>query len=292
MLKVLDSKNKIMRLVGIDENELDLDKTFDCGQAFRWHKEDSGEWVGFIGDRLVVLGQGQFKDTGEQGLITNLTSDKELEQLENYQDLRMNYCNTVDKLELDKVDKFAYSCYMRGMGIHILRQDLFEVIVTFLMSQCNTMRNIRNIVNTLSKRYGTYSETEFMGKKYSGYSFPSLEQLKDCTVMDFEACKMGFRAGYLYNFIQKCLVDSDWLDRLRSENYEAAKLDLLGISGIGEKVANCICLFGLHHVSAFPIDTHIKRIIYDKYNGNIDIGKYGDVAGIIQQYIYYNSAFM
>ena len=281
-----------MRLVGIDKNELDLDKTFDCGQAFRWHKEDSGEWVGFIGDRLVVLGQGQFKDTGEQGLITNLTSDKELEQLENYLDLRMNYCDTVDKLELNKVDEFAYSCYMRGKGIHILRQDLFEVIVTFLMSQCNTMRNIRNIVNTLSKNYGTYSETEFMGKRYSGYSFPRLEQLKDCTVTDFEACKMGFRAGYLYNFIRKCLEDSDWLDRLKSENYEAAKLDLLEISGIGEKVANCICLFGLHQISAFPIDTHIKRIIYDKYNGNIDIGKYGDVAGIIQQYIYYNSAFM
>lgn len=281
-----------MRLVGIDKNELNLDKTFDCGQAFRWHKEDSGEWVGFIGDRLVVLGQGQFKDTGEQGLITNLTSDKELEQLENYLDLRMCYCDTVDKLELDKVDEFAYSCYMRGKGIHILRQDLFEVIVTFLMSQCNTMRNIRNIVNTLSKNYGTYSETEFMGKKYSGYSFPSLEKLKDCTVADFEACKMGFRAGYLYNFIQKCLEDSEWIDKLKSENYEAAKLDLLEISGIGEKVANCICLFGLHQISAFPIDTHIKRIIYDKYNGNIDIGKYGDVAGIIQQYIYYNSAFM
>lgn len=281
-----------MRLVGIDKNELDLDKTFDCGQAFRWHKEDSGEWVGFIGDGLVVLGQGQFKDTGEHGLITNLTSDKELEQLENYLDLRMNYCDTVDKLELDKVDEFAYSCYMRGKGIHILRQDLFEVIVTFLMSQCNTMRNIRNIVNTLSKNYGKYSETEFMGKRYSGYSFPSLERLKDCTVEDFETCKMGFRAGYLYNFIQKCLEDSEWIDKLKSENYETAKLDLLEISGIGEKVANCICLFGLHQISAFPIDTHIKRIIYDKYNGNIDIGKYGDVAGIIQQYIYYNSAFM
>ena len=281
-----------MRLVGIDKNELDLDKTFDCGQAFRWHKEDSGEWVGFLGDRLVILGQGHFKDTGEQGLITNITSDNELKQLKNYLDLGMNYCKIVDKLELDKVDEFAYSCYMRGKGIHILRQDIFEVIVTFLMSQCNTMRNIRNIVNTLSNKYGTYSETEFMGKKYSGYSFPSLEQLKDCTVKDFEACKMGFRAVYLYNFIQKCLKDSEWLDRLKSEHYEIAKMQLLEISGIGEKVANCICLFGLHQISAFPIDTHIKRIIYDKYNGNIDIGKYGDIAGIIQQYIYYNSAFM
>ena len=274
-------------VINITRDELDLDKTLDSGQAFRWQKDKDGYWVGVIKDKLCVLKQ------YENYISTNL-SEEDANLINYYLNMDMNYAEEISKLDLDN---FAYKAYEQGKGIHILRQDYFETMVTFLMSSCNTMNNIRNIVNKLSELYGDKLEVEYEGKTFTSYTFPSLNTLSKLTVQELEACKMGFRAKYLNDMCNRLVTDYSILEKLESgidgglDKYYDALSILTSFKGIGEKVANCISLFAGHHLCAFPIDTHIKQIINSEYNGSIDLSKYRNIPGLVQQYMYYYKAF-
>lgn len=276
----------VTRIINISKDELDLDKTLKCGQAFRWNKVDNITWCGVIGQNVVLLANMKFSD-GEEGIATNLDIDN-AKCLIDYLDLNISYTDEISKL---KLDEFAVRAYNKGKGIHILRQDLFEMIITFLMSQFNSMRNITNIVEKLSKQFGNKIKTEFNGKVYERYSFPTLEQLKDITEEQALSCSIGLRVKYLLPLLKRISNNPEILDKLRDADYNTAMKILMQFSGIGEKVANCICLFGLHHIQAFPVDIHIQRLINEEYNGNINVNNYGSYAGIIQQYMYYYKAF-
>ncbi len=282
----VDKYKDITRIVGISTDELNLDKTLRCGQAFRWNKTQNDSWYGTIGQKLVILRQGRFID-GEYGIATNLDVC-DVKELIYYLDLDTDYTSEVSKLDLDIYAKKAYG---HGKGIHILRQDLFETMVTFLMSQCNSMHNIKLIVDKLSEKYGNKVHEKWFTEDIEYYTFPTLEKLGECSYDDFMKCSIGFRSKYLVSMLNSIKDNYSVLNYLKNCNYDNAMNILTSYDGIGEKVANCISLFGLHHVEAFPIDTHIRKIIQSEYNGNIDIARYGQIAGIIQQYMYYYSAF-
>ena len=283
-------------IINVTKDELNLDKTLDSGQAFRWQKNSEGYWVGVVKDiqkgksKLCILKQ------YDSYISTNL-SEAEAELLIYYFNLDMSYTDEIEKLNLSEKDEFAYKAYQRGKGIHILRQDYFETMVTFLMSTCNTMGNIRNIVNKLSELYGEKLEEEYNGKSYAEYTFPTLKRLRDVSIKELEACKMGFRARYLAEMCQRLSKDSTILERLHQgmdggmTKYAEAIMILTEFKGIGEKVANCISLFAGHHLCAFPVDTHIRQLIDTEYRGNINLNNYGKIAGIVQQYMYYYKAF-
>lgn len=283
----LDNGVIITRIINITKDELNIDKTLKCGQAFRWNKVDNITWCGVIKQKIVLIAQMDFKDN-LSGLATNLNTE-DAECLIDYLDLNINYTNEISKLNLDE---FARDAYELGKGIHILNQNLFEIMITFLMSQFNSMRNISNIVEKLSKSYGTRLEIEFNGKIYERYSFPTLEQFANITEEGIRACSVGLRTKYLISMINKLCKNPEILDNLHKCNYNESIEILKSFDGIGDKVANCISLFGLHHIEAFPVDLHIKRIIDEHYNGNINIARYGDFAGVIQQYMYYYQAFI
>jgi N-glycosylase/DNA lyase len=282
----VENYNGITRIVNINKDELDLDKTLDCGQAFRWKKSHTGYWYGIIDNELVAITQGVFKD-GKEGLATNLQVDN-IEKLINYFNLDMSYTDEINKLNLDSYAKASYDV---GKGIHILRQDIFEIMVTFLMSQFNSMHNIRLIVNRLAETFGERKEVEWMQEKVTAYTFPTIETLSKCSVNDFKSLSIGLRSQYLYDMCQQLSNNTQLIDKLKQSDYETSMSILQSFNGIGPKVANCITLFGLHHIEAFPIDTHIQRIINREYDGNIDLSVYGNIAGIVQQYMYYNEAF-
>ena len=282
----VDKYKDTTRIIGISTEELDLDKTLRCGQAFRWNKTQRDYWYGTIGKKLVILKQGRFID-GEYGIATNLDID-DTKELIYYLDLDTDYTSEISKLNLDDYAKKAYEY---GKGIHILRQDLFETMVTFLMSQCNSMHNIKLIVDKLSEKYGDKVCGKLINEEIEYYTFPTLERLAECSYDDFMKCSIGFRSKYLVSMLNSIKNNYSILNNLKNCDYNNAMNILTSYDGIGDKVANCISLFGLHHVEAFPIDTHIKRIIQSEYNGNIDIARYGQIAGVIQQYMYYYSAF-
>lgn len=267
--------------IHVDKDELDLDKTFNCGQAFRWSKESSGEWVGILGNKIVVL-----KQIGST-IYTNL-SEEYSDMIVQYLNLDMSYIDEVSKIDLIDYERRAY---YRAKGIHILRQDLFETIVTFMMSSCNIMTNIRRIVNMLCEVYGEELTEYFNGDTYTLHAFPTLEKLSGVGAYEFRAFSMGFRANYLYDFCQFLCENTDFLKDLKECSYKDCIKKLKRLNGIGDKVANCIALFSLHHIEAFPIDTHINAIIQQEYNGNIDLSRYNNIAGIMQQYMFYYKAF-
>ena len=273
--------------INITRDELDLDKTLDCGQVFRWHKNDYDEWVGLIGETLCILKQ---YDTH---ISTNL-SDKDKDLVINYFNLDMCYTDVVASLDLDD---FAKTAYEYSRGIHILRQPYFETMVTFLMSSCNTMKNIRNIVNKLSTAYGKKLTCIYNGREYVEFAFPNLETLSKLSIEDFRHSKAGFRANYLYYLCQSLLDDPKLLEILESQvNGGVSELKTSGkilkqFVGIGDKVMNCILLFAGHNLTSFPIDTHIRQIIDTYYNKSIDLTRYKEYSGLIQQYMFYYKAF-
>ena len=266
----------------INKSELNLDKTLDCGQAFRWDKQminNEKHWVGVINGEVWILKQSDDK------IETNLDYE-DIVKFVRYFNLDLDYTTEIGKIDLNEFEKKSYKF---SEGIHILRQDLLETMITFLMSSCNTMSNIRNIVNKMSKLYGTEIITEFKGETIVRYSFPTLEKLKTLTEEDFKKCGMGFRARYLVNMVKQ--LNESYLKQLKQMDYKSAMKMLQEFKGVGVKVANCVALFGLHHIQAFPIDTHIQQIIDKEFNGKINIQKYGQYAGIIQQYMFYYKAF-
>lgn len=281
MRYTIDNNTNNIIINDITRDELDLDKTLNCGQAFRWNKDSKNNWIGVVDKEIWILRQ------YENYIITNIKSSNK-EKLIYYFNLDMNYTDEISKLDLDAYAKRAYEC---GKGIHILRQDLFETMITFLMSQFNSMHNIRLIVEKLSTRYGDKLIENWSDDEILRYTFPTLEQLSKCSYDDFMNCSIGLRTNYLISMINYLNGNYNILNYLKNCNYNNAIFALKKFDGIGDKVANCIALFSLHHVEAFPIDVHIKRIINEEYSGSIDISRYGQYAGIIQQYMYCYRAF-
>lgn len=281
MRYTIDNNTNNIIINDITRDEMNLDKTLNCGQAFRWNKDSKNNWIGVVDKEIWILRQ------YENYIVTNIKSSNK-EKLIYYFNLDMNYTDEISKLDLDAYAKKAYEY---GKGIHILRQDLFETMITFLMSQFNSMHNIRLIVEKLSARYGNKIVEKWFDDEIVRYTFPTLEQLSKCSYDDFMNCSIGLRTNYLISMINYLKGNYDILNYLKNCNYNSAISALKKFDGIGDKVANCIALFSLHHVEAFPIDVHIKRIINEEYSGNIDISRYGQYAGIIQQYMYYYRAF-
>lgn len=220
---------------------------------------------------------------------------------ENYFDLRTDYGEFI--ASVDEKDEYLRKAAAFGSGIRILRQDLWEMIVTFIISQQKTIPAIRALVEKLSERYGSRIE----GQCGNFYAFPSPEQLSRATLEELRELKLGYRAEYIYRICRDACSGALDLEKLRACEYPDAMAYLTGFYGIGMKVANCVCLFGLHHIDAFPVDTWIRRVLMGNYACRSDqaalnqipesrrcdflvkeyFSGYRGYAGVMQQYIFY-----
>lgn len=237
--------------------------------------------------------------------------EEELGFWEHYFDLEHDYGSYIASVR--KRDSYLVRAAMAGSGIRILNQDPWEMIITFVISQQKTIPKIREAVEALSRQFGTRRESVLPSCGPGGsadtrawYSFPSPEQLSAASMEDLLNLKLGYRAKYIYRLCQDAVNKSLDLNRLKDMGYEEAMEYLNGFYGIGKKVANCICLFGLHHIEAFPVDTWIEQILMEeyykkkkkKYDGlpksrlygemiQDHFGMYRGYAGVMQQYIFY-----
>ena len=166
-------------------------------------------------------------------------------------------------------DDFVKVAYQFGSGIRILRQDLWEVIISFIISQNNNIPRIKKSIQMLCD--------EFNGR------FPTNDELLQ---MDLSNKGLGYREEYIRNICSCSIFDFGMLEGL---TYEQSNEVLMSFKGIGEKVANCILLFALHYLDAFPQDVHIKRIIDREYGGELPEWAKSKYAGLFQQYIFYYS---
>ena len=260
--------------------------TFDCGQCFRWYEENDGSFTGVVMGR--VLNVSFLENTL---VIDNITEDDFNNIFVNYFDLNRNYASVKKLYEKDGFLKDAMDF---GWGIHILNQDIFECLISFIISTQNQIPRIKKIVNGLSEMFG--DKIEYKDNIY--YSFPTAEQLKCAKAEDFNNLKAGYRGAYIVDAVEKVLSGEVNLIEVLKMSYKEAKAELMKIKGVGPKVADCVLLFSAGKSEAFPVDVWVKRTMNKLYMEKESNEKqilafaekyFGEYAGFAQQYMFYYS---
>ena len=272
-------------------DSFELKDIFDCGQCFRWNVEEDGSYTGVFGNNVLNV-----KKENEVVTFEGICEGDIKQTVEYYFDLNRDYKQI--KKKLSKIDDNMKTSIEYGQGIRILNQDLWETIISFIISANNNIPRIKGIIERLSKKYG--DEINYKGKKY--YTFPTTKQLENVSVEDYRGLGLGFRDIRLYETTHMILEGKVDLDKLRkNSNTTEVREQLLILSGVGPKVADCILLFSdLKRFEVFPIDVWVRRVMNDLYIKQEDENKvskkqierlaeekFGNLAGLAQQYLFY-----
>lgn len=262
---------------------------FECGQCFRWNEEPDGSYTGIFGHN--VLNVKEEKDI----VITGICNGDIEEICKYYFDLDRNYEEIKKTLSL--VDDNMKESIKYGEGIRILNQDLWEMIISFIISANNNIPRIKGIIERMSAKYG--QEIKFRGTSY--YTFPTIDELSQASVKDLKDLGLGFRDRYVYETTKKIKEGKINLENLKQEPTNEVRKQLLTLTGVGPKVADCIMLFStLKRFDVFPVDVWVRRVMNDLYIHNEDEtkvnkkqiqeiarDKFGALEGIAQQYLFY-----
>lgn len=256
---------------------------FECGQCFRWEKSGEDEYTGVCSKKVLIVKQ---KDDEIELIGAN---SENIDFWMHYFDLDTNYAAIKEELNKDKTLKEAIRF---GWGIRILNQDIWECLISFIISANNRIPMIKKAVKSISEKYG--AKIEFQGKDY--YSFPTPEQLSGATIEEIEMCSVGFRAKYIVDAAKTVLEGKINLAEVRKMEIERAREELQKIAGVGPKVADCVLLFSAQKHDAFPIDVWVKRVMEYFYSDKemkfaqiqeFAKEKFGSLAGFAQQYLFY-----
>ena len=250
-------------------SEFSLALTLDCGQAFRFYEKD-GIWYGVVGKRELKMQQ-----QGEK--ITFFDTDKERfeNELYHYFSFDFDYVSLEKTLAEDETLKKAISV---ADGIHILKQDKWETICSFIISQNNNIPRIKGIIDRLCISFGE--------KCGNVYSFPTAEKIARLTLEDLSVIRAGFRAKYIIDAADKIASGQIDLDALESMPFDDARAELMKIKGVGPKVAECALLFCCARYEAFPLDVWMKRVMEQFYPDGLPENA-GQYKGIAQQYLFH-----
>lgn len=240
----------------------------DCGQAFRW-SFDGTKWRGVAFSKLLELEQ-----RGDKLIFYGCDEDDFKNIWQKYFDLDCDY----EKIVSGYDEKYLKTAVSEFSGIRILRQDPWEALCSFIISQNNNIPRIKGIINRLCKSFG-----EDIG---GAFSFPSAERLAGLTVQDLEPLRAGFRAKYIIDAAQKTTDGTVNFDAVRENPIEFGREELQKIKGVGAKVAECTLLYGFHKIEAFPIDVWVKRIMAEMYPDGLPVCTKG-TEGIAQQYLFH-----
>lgn len=250
----------------LHQPDFDLDETLDCGQAFRWVKTAEDEYRGaFLNKPLTIRaidkqdGVFELENTTEQDFLTVWRSYFDLDT--DYGELKRRYSED---------ETLAKACAFAG-GIRLLRQDAWEALSSFIISQNNNIPRIKGIIGRLTEHYGGY---------------PSAEQMKDETPESLGFLRAGFRAGYMTDAVAKVLSGEVDIEAAKTLPLDEARNELMKIRGVGPKVADCTLLFGMYRIEALPKDVWVKRVLREWYPGGLPDCVKG-TEGIAQQYLFH-----
>lgn len=262
----------------------ELSHIFDCGQCFRWGRQEDGSYIGVAFGKVIEV-----RKVENDVYIYNGTLDDFNSTWLDYFDLSRDYSSIKDKLSSDPLLKDAVEF---GHGIRLLQQDPFELLVSFIISANNRIPMIKRAIDNISRLYG--NKLEYKDKVY--YAFPTVEQLQDATEEELEGCGTGFRAKYIKDSVEKVFTNEFNLDYIKEQNDDKCHEELQKFTGVGPKVADCIMLFSMCKYSAFPVDVWVKRAMINFYVAPDvslkkirDFGreKFGELSGFAQQYLFY-----
>lgn len=259
-----------VRITGV--HDLDLAQTLDCGQSFRW--EECGD-----GFRGIAFGREVNMRLDGDVLSIDNCGEEEFEKIwKPYLDLDLDYGAVRESISA--IHPVLSEAAQYAPGIRILRQEPWEALCTFIISQNNNIKRIKGIVGRLCESFG-----EPVG---SGYGFPTAERLAALEPDDLAPLRAGFRNKYIIDGARKVASGEVNLESCRTLPYDEARAELMKIKGVGVKVADCALLFGLHRIEAFPVDVWMKRAM-EKLFPDMTPSDFGEYAGIAQQYIFHYS---
>lgn len=251
--------------------ELDIALTLDCGQSFRWKPDEKGCWHGVAFGVPLTLEQ-----KGDR-IIFHDTDEETFEKIwRPYFDLDRDYSAICRRLEADEYMKAAVNEYP---GIRILRQEPWETVCSFIISQNNNIPRIKGIVERLCVLLG-----EPLGN--GDYSFPSASKVARAGVEGIAPIRAGFRAKYIIDAAEKFASGEIDIKKIEDSDLLTGRDELIKIKGVGEKVAQCSLLYGFGKVDAFPVDVWVKRIMAEMYPDGLPECANG-VRGIAQQYLFH-----
>jgi len=285
-----------------DVEDFEPKHIFECGQCFRWNKEDDDSYTGIVGENVInikknqddIIIKGNFKDNIKDVCIKYFDLDTDYKKI---------------KAELSQIDNNMKISIQYGEGIRILKQDVWETLISFIISANNNIPRIKGIIEKISKKYG--KEIKWNNKKY--YTFPTPQELSKATVKDLRLLGLGFRDTRVFETTQ--MVNSKEIDLYKLEEIVDVKVlreELLKFPGVGPKVVDCIMLFSMKKYEVFPIDVWVQRVMTELYLDELIEGKnvknikeealpeikkqkileladkkFGKLAGLAQQYLFY-----
>lgn len=272
------------------QESFDLQHIFESGQCFRWNPNEDGSYTGVIKNAVIHI-----KKEKEKIIFKGICEGDLKAIVSDYFDLDNNYDQIKEKLA--KIDDFMRISIEFGEGIRILHQDLWECIISFIISANNNIPRIKGIIEKISKAYG--NKIEFEGKNY--YTFPTPEQLSHASIEDLRKLGLGFRDKRIFHTTKMVIKKQFDLEKIQNlDDFNQIREALLKLDGVGPKVADCILLFSLKRYDVFPIDVWVRRVMNELYIhqekeekvskkvlNQLAKEKFLGLAGIAQQYLFY-----
>jgi len=256
--------------------DFDIKEIAESGQCFRWNQIGDMEYRGIVGNNICEI-----KQNGETVIVNGINE----EEFRTYFDIERDY----DKIKkFYSNDEILNEAISYGKGIRILKQDKFETLISFIISANNNIPRIKRSVEMISKKFGKRIKDEF-------YAFPTPVELSRATEDELRACGVGFRARYIYKTC-KDILNGVELNEISKLSTKECKKELMKLTGVGSKVADCVMLFSMQKFDAFPVDVWIKRIMEELYIKeerslkeieNFAKEKFPLYAGIAQQYLFF-----
>ncbi len=291
MQTVFDEEKKRIRL--LKPQAFDPKSIFDCGQCFRFNEIEDGSFEGIAKGKVIRVSK-----IDDDIVIDNAVKEDYVEIWHEYFDMETDYVGIMESFSAR--DEVLKSAIEYGNGIRILKQDKWESLVSFIISQNNHIPRIKKCIENLSAMFGCEIKdvpVEFGNDGRKFFAFPSYETLADLTEKDLEPIKLGYRAGYIIDTAKAIAEDGgESFEKSGTLSNKELMEYLLGLKGVGPKVANCIMLFGYGRMDSFPIDVWIRRVMNRLYGiGENDLKEmnrfaektFGEYGGIAQQYLFY-----
>lgn len=266
--------------------DFDPKHIFECGQCFRWKAEEDKSYTGVAKGKVINVSR-----EGNTVYLKNTNLEDFNKIWKSYFDLDRDYKKI--KNELKSMDEHLEKATEFGWGIRILRQDPWEMLISFIISSNNRIPMIQKAISNLSREYGTYIGN-YNGVDY--YDFPTPNQLNKASVEQIRACSTGFRDKYIKATTQRIVDEGENVYKYEELETEDCRKKLMEFNGVGPKVCDCIALFGMQKYDTFPVDVWVKRVMQEFYVEdemslpkirNYAIDKFKDLSGFAQQYLFY-----
>ena len=234
-----------------------LEHTLRCGQSFRWRKLGDW-WYGVVDEKVVKVRQ-----IDDKLWFQTFPEEANAAFMRNYFRLDDNFPHILSQISRDE---YIRSAIQRFSGLRIIRQQPWECLISYICATYKNIPAIKETILNLSKRFGT--KITFNG--YNFYTFPKPSDLANSDIKELRKCKLGFRAKRVLKTARIIHKEEIDLEALRKTDYEHARNELLSLPGVGPKVADCILLFSLDKLKAFPVDVWMKRIILKHYSSHFE----------------------